>query len=149
MKSLLNLFLCFLPLLYFKSVRASDSGKVYTVVPSPRACLADSCLTLSQFAKYFTNYIASNTTLIITGDNHNLDAGIFTSNIAEFNMLSSNIIYQASKPIITCTKSGNFNFSTIGRIRIKGLKFESCNDNKFEFIHQLAIEYSTFIDSKS
>ena len=149
MKSLLNLFLCFLPLLIFKSVHASDSGKVYTVVPSPHACLADSCLTLSQFAKNYTNYIASNTTLIITGDNHNLHAGMSASNIAEFNMLSSNIIYQASKPIITCTNSGSFNFSNIGRIRIKGLKIESCNGNKFEFIHQLVIEYSTFIGSKS
>ena len=30
-----------------------------------------------------------------------------------------------------------------------GVRFERCNSNKFEFIHQLDIEYSIFIDSKS
>ena len=147
-----SLFLCFLLLLCLNY--AYTSGIVYNIVPAqipPYACSFDSCLTLSQFAKNLTYNAASNTTLIITGESHSLDVEISVSNVAEFFMLalSEDITNRALIPKITCTKYGNFNFSNINSIHIKGLKFEKCSGNKFEFIHQLIIEYSTFTDSMS
>lgn len=145
-----HFFLCFTSFLCLNY--AHTSGKVYTIVPSqipPYACSVGSCLTLSQFAENITNY--NNTTLIIAGENHYLDAEILVANVDEFFMLtlSKDIVNQALIPTITCTKTGKFKFSNIGSIQIKGLKFDRCNSSKFEFIYRLAIEYATFIDSKS
>ncbi len=149
-----TLLFCFLSVICLKYGRAT--GKLYTIVPTqipPYACSIGSCLqlTLSQFAKNLTHYVDSNTTLIVTGENHNLDVEISVANIAEFFMfaLSEGITNRALIPTISCTKIGKFQFSNIGSIHIRGLKFERCSSNKFKFIHHLAIEYSTFIDSKS
>ena len=147
MKALLNLLLRL-----FLYISAHASGKVYNIVPTqipPYVCSIDPCLTLSQFARKSTNYIALNTTLIFNGENHSLDIGILIANIAEFSMQSVISNDHTSVPVITCNKSANFNFTNIRSLHLSGLKFKRCDENKFEFIDQLKIEYSTFLDSKS
>ena len=91
--------------LYFASLLCLNygctSGKVFTIVPtqiSSYACSVSSCLTLSLFAKNLTDYVDSNTTLIITGENHSLDVEISVANVAEFFMfaLSDDITNRSS-----------------------------------------------------
>lgn len=147
MKFLLNLlslqfFLC-------SSLKSTQvSGKVYNIVPTQipqHSCLHDSCMTLSDFA-LMSNNTALNTTLIVTGENHGLDVGILISNTVQFYMHSNS---HNSVPVITCNESVSFSFTNIGSVYLNGLTFESCNDNKFESIDQLNIEYSIFLNSKS
>ena len=150
MRSLLDLLLLSLPL--FLSKHTLVSGKVHNIVPTSTLslpCSADSCLTLLQFAMNSTRYIDSNTTLIITGESHSLNVGLSVSNITSFFFLSVNNTNHNSIPVITCNKSANFSFTNISSIHFNGLKFNGCNDNRFESIDQLSIEYSKFLDSKS
>ena len=147
MLSLWSLLLLSLPL--FLSKFALVSGKVHNIVPTRiTPCSADSCLTLSQFAKNSSHYIDLNTTLIIIGENHNLDVGLSVSNISFF-MLSANTTSHNSIPVITCNKSANFSFTSISSIHLNSLKFKHCNENRFESIDNLTIEYSKFFDSES
>ena len=128
---------------------AYASGKVYNIVPTqiPRhACFVYSCLTLSQFAQISSDDIALNTTLIITGESHNLEVGIMVSNVFEFYMHGNS---HNPVPVITCKKSAYFTFTNIGNLHLNGVKFESCDGNKFESIDQLNFENCTFLDSKS
>ena len=149
-KNLSTVLLLLLPLLLSKGVHVS--AKVYTIVPThipSYKCLDDSCLTLSQFAQNSINYIALSTTLIITGEYHGLDVGLAVFNVAEFVMLSTNNTNHTSYPVITCSKSAKFTFTNVSTIHFNGLKFERCNTGRFQLIHKLTIENSTFINSQS
>ena len=153
MNFLSKLLLQFLFFSNFKFAQCHASGKVYTIVPiqiPPYPCLVNSCLTLSQFAQKSSYYIsASNTTLIITGVNHNLDVGILASNVGSFIMRSAISASHNSVPVITCNKSANFSFIQVVNLHLSGLEFKSCDGNRFESIDQIKIEYTTFLDSKS
>ena len=152
LSNIVSLF-SFLSFLFSRGVHVS--GKVYRIVPAriptyEYECLINnhfSCLTFSQFAQNATNYVASSTRLYISGGNHSLDVKLSISNIAEFAMLPAN---NSSNPIvITCASLATFNFTNIDSINLNGLKFDGCNSSIFKAIHQLMIEYSTFINSKS
>ena len=142
-----------LSVLLLHALHVSGYGMVYyNILPtqiSPHSCPVDSCLTLTKFTEIITNHsiLASNMTLFISGEHHNLNIEFPLSNVAEFVMLSANYTYNSID--ITCTESANFSFTNVGRIYIKGVNFNSCNNNKFESIQQLVIEHSTFINSRS
>ena len=105
----MQIILNFLLLLIFL-LHVSGHGRVYNIVPtqiSTHPCPVDSCLTLSQFAEDIThNVLASNMTLFISGEHHNLNVEFSLSHVAEFVILSTNITNYTSNPIyITCTES--------------------------------------------
>ena len=128
------------------------SGKVYHITPTQiplSECPHKSCMTLSQFAQNSSGHIPTSSTILsITGENHILDVELAVSNIAEFVMQSPNSTFNQ---VITIKfgKFAKFKFTNVGCVRLKGLRLERCNNNMFELIHQLTIEYCTFIDSKS
>ncbi len=122
--------------------------KVHYIIPSEGyPCNAGSCLTLSQFAHNTTNYLDSNTTLILTGGRHILNIEVSVSNInsimQQFSMLSTNNM----STIITCSESANLSFTNIAYVHIHNLTFIGCGSCDFNMVNQLTIEHSTFLNS--
>ena len=127
------------------------SGEVYNIIPTqtlPYKCRESPCLitTLSQFAINWnsSHSLASNITLLISGEHHSLDVRLSVSNVSKFIMQS---IDGTSNPVITCINSGNLNFINIDNVQFKNLKFEKCNGSRFELVQHLNIECSSFIKS--
>ena len=127
------------------------SGKVYNIIPSqtlPYKCQESPCLitTLSQFAINWnsSHSLASNITLLVSGEHHSLDVRLSVLNVSKFIMQS---IDDASNPVITCINSGNLNFINIDNVQFKNLKFEKCNGSRFELVQHLNIECLSFIKS--
>ena len=148
----LHLAMLLLPLLLSKhGLFYYVSGEVYNIVPSqtlPYKCQESPCLnmTLSEFAMNWNSRhsLATNITLLVTGERNILDVRLSVSNVSKFIMQS---IDGAFNPIITCTESGNLNFINIDNVQFKNLKFEKCNGSRFELIQHLNIEYSSFVKS--
>ena len=120
------------------------SCKVHYIIPSEgHPCIANSCLTLSQFAHNSTSYLDSNTTLIVTEGRHILNRELSVSNIQQFSMLSTNNVGTN----ITCNELANLSFTNIGYVHIYNLTFVSCGSNSNRLVNQLTIEQSTFLNS--
>ena len=117
--------------------------QVHYITPTQSNCSTSSCLTLSQFA---ANYIdASNTTLVISDGNHDLNKSISVSNIVEFSMLSANFNNTDSNSVIvTCSEHASFTFRNVSTIHINGLTFVGCSNNRIELVDQLVVNHSMF-----
>lgn len=122
--------------------------QVHYIVPTPDSeCLTDSCLTLSQFAEIYPDNStkSSNTTLVISGENHNIDIHISVSDVAGFSMLSANGSEPNPGPVtIICSEYASFTFRNVSSVLVHGLVFEGCGRNKIEFVNQLILDQSTF-----
>ena len=151
MEILLKIILLLL-LLFSIGTCVLPTTRVYHIVPqiSTYRCPVDSCLTLSQFIQNFSTNVALNTTLSISEGKHDLYRYVLSaSNITAFVMKSANNTNYTSNPVITCTGQANFEFTNISVLHLSGLKFERCNNNIFQSVHNLTIEKSTFTNSKS
>ena len=117
--------------------------KVHYIIPTQGNCSEDSCLTLSQFVNSTTSYAdSSNTTLFITGKNHNLDKNITVSNTLQFSLLSVNERDTFSD--IRCNEGAGFTFYNISSVLIRGLIFMGCSNSRFDLVSQLTIQHSMF-----
>ena len=126
------------------------SCQVFYIVPTlDSECSTDSCLTLSQFVEIYMadsrSTYPSNTTLVIIGENHDLNISISVSNIAEFSMLSANGTEPNPGPVtITCSEHASFTFRNVSTVLIHGLVFTGCSNNRIELVNQLILDQSMF-----
>ena len=101
-------------------------------------CPAEPCLTLSQFAANFNNYLNSSITLIFLSGKHNLESDLLVANISKLTLQSN-----FKHTIIFCELQMNLDFHFIDQISINGLEFEGCT-SMIAFADQVTIEESTF-----
>ena len=126
------------------------SCQVFYIVPTlDSECSTDSCLTISQFAEIYVpdsrSTYPSNTTLVIVGENHDLNKSISVSNVAEFSMLSANGTEPNPGPVtITCSEHASFNFRNISTVFVRGFKFAGCSNNRIELVNLLIVDKSMF-----
>ena len=103
-------------------------------------------LTLPQFVKNSTAYLANHTILIFLPGNHGFESDLIVENIKSFSMS----VWPASSPkvVINCNHSARFEFRNISTVTMTGLEFVGCFNNHIEFIGQFQLEGSSFIGSE-
>ena len=106
----------------------------------------DNYLTLPQFVKNSTAYLANHTILIFLPGNHSFESDLIAENIKSFSMS----VWPASstKIVINCNHSARFEFRNISTVTMTGLEFVGCFNNYIEFIGQFQLEGSSFIGSE-
>ena len=128
-------------------VLSSSTSKVYYVTPSagdPCSLDLHPCITLSQFAAKPSDYLESNTTLILLTGIHMLDSVLNVSNTDNFVLTS-----QASSTFINCNGKGRFEFRWVSSVRITALEFIGCGGNRLLLSEQLVIEDCVFQGKKN
>ena len=122
------------------------SCEEYYIVPTPSsACLSEPCLTLSQFADNITNYIISNTSLIITEGEHVLNVELPISNAKQFQLLRIDNDSDTSQTNIVCNEQARFLFSRVSRVSMDGITFIGCDGTQFNSVKEITIENSIFV----
>ena len=119
--------------------------QVLYITPSSQStqCPANTCLTLSQFARTSSSWLKSNTlNLIFLSGNHALNTELSISNINNFFMLTNST--SDGTHIINCEYQVSFNFTNLVELWIKGLTFIGCGGNAFSSISNFIIDKSTF-----
>ena len=123
----------------------SDEGIVYHQVyyivgSSSNSCpVAQSCLTLSQFARNTSLYLMENTTLIFKDEIHTLDSQLLINDANQFSAIAERMTTNST--IIICRKS--FVFENLNDVYINGLLFIGCKNN-IKSVVQFSIENCTF-----
>ena len=105
-------------------------------------CPRKPCLTLNHFASNDSLKHNVNVTLIFQAGNHSLDSEISITNISEFNTFSNSTLHQ--RVTVICNSSGKFNLNNIDYVRISGLHFISCGNNRFAGVNHLTIYNTTY-----
>lgn len=124
--------------------------KVYYITHSPGdSCLAERCLTLSQFATNVDSYVTSNTTLIFQSGNHSLNSELFISSVRGFSMSPlSNSTLPLDTNII-CNQLGKFEFQDSDQIVVSNLTFIGCEGNRVVKVKKFTIDSSSFVGEES
>ena len=134
-------------------VPSMSPDKVYYVTPSaddPCSTAVDlhpQCITLSQFAAKPSNYLGSNTTLILLPGTHMLNSVLNVYNRDSF-VLTSQQQAKSNDSLISCNGTGRFEFKWVSYVRITALKFIGCGGNRILLSEDLAIESSMFWGKK-
>ena len=119
------------------SIVASDSN-------SP--CLAThTCLTLSQLAADVDRYVVANTSLFFVQGDHTLAIDLLISNI---NFLKISISDPSTeRATVTCLWMSRFEFRSIKKIVINGVRFVGCGCNKVVLARSFIVTNALFLGS--
>ena len=123
-----------------------STATVFYLRPSPSVlcpAAADLCLTLSQLASRASlKFLGLNTTLNFLPGNYILRSEILFANLTTLSMLS---MTTSSLPLtITCQKGVSFKFGNISYLKIRGLKFLGCGNNRATLVKHFVLDDSTF-----
>lgn len=110
-------------------------------------CSVSPCSTISQFADDVSNYLneSSNTSMIFLPGNHLLNTTISFVNIRRITMTHLQI-GNTSNVIVTCQRSGSFNYSFVGNVHISDLEFSNCR-HQVNSAKKIVIRGCTFQNS--
>ena len=100
------------------------------------------CFILSQYATKPSDYFASNTTLILSPGNHNLDLQLSIRNISFLSVDSNTTSHSVTS--ITCNQSARFTFESINVVSMRGLVLFGCVNNEVTKVEQFTLEACTF-----
>ena len=118
------------------------AGKVYHISPlSADNCTHDQppCLTLFDFAANSSQYLTSNTTLILTPNRHYLPMKLAVSNLATFAMTS-----ESSSAQVVCESNAFIIFSSCQCVNISNIKFLGCGGNQVENVNDFLLQNARF-----
>ncbi len=106
----------------------------------------DKCLTLSQFVKNSTAYLANDTILIFLQGNHTFESYLTVENVKSFSMSA----WPASSPkvVINCGHSARFDFRDAKAVTVTGLEFVGCFDNYVASVSHFQLESLSFIGNE-
>ena len=93
------------------------------------------CFILSQYATKPSDYFASNTTLILSPGNHNLDLQLSIRNISFLSVDSNTTSHSVTS--ITCNQSARFTFESINVVSMRGLVLFGCVNNEVTKVNSL------------
>ena len=96
--------------------------EVYYIRTSELLNDADYSLTLSQFVKNTSDYLANDTKLIFATGNHSLEDKLLVENLHSFS-ISVESILTSSRAVIVCDYNGKFEFSSTTAVSINGVDF--------------------------
>ena len=130
--------------------------EVHYITPlSSDPCPEETCLTLSQFAANATNFLDSNTTLLLLPGNHTLDKNFAVTNLESFEVLSN---FTTAEPMIrsrvnldtkiTCSGLSMINFNTIVQLYIGGIEFVRCGGIRINSVNNFTLDNSYFDGQK-
>ena len=94
--------------------------EVYYIRPSELLNDADHHLTLSQFVKNSSGYLASDTQLIFAPGNHSLEDKLLVENLHSFNISVESTSTTSSRAVIVCDYDGRFEFSNTATVNVNG-----------------------------
>ena len=123
----------------FTHTAVSNQIVYITLTPASQCPNAESCLTLSTFAANTTNFLDSNTALILQPGNHIIDKEFTVSHVELFTLYANG----SANASITCIDCVNLNFINITKLLISGLEFIRCSSN-VQLVDRLTLEYSSF-----
>ena len=103
----------------------------------------DNGVTLSQFVINSSNYLTSNTTLIFSLEDYNLESKLIVQNVHSFSMF----VWpgSSSKAVITCGRDARFEFMNVSTVTVSGLEFVGCYENSVVYVEQFELRDSTFL----
>lgn len=108
---------------------------MYITLPPVSQCPnGESCLTLSTLAANTTNFLNSNTTLIIQPGNHIIKRALIVSHIEHLTLYTNG----PATASITCIDCIQMDFINITKLQISGLEFIRCNSN-IQVVNQLIL----------
>ena len=102
----------------------------------------DNDLTLSQFINNSSesDYLKSNTRLIISPGNYSLESELVIENVHSFSMC----VWpgSSSKAVITCDHNARFEFRNVSTVTVSGLEFVGCFENHVISVGRFQLENS-------
>ena len=117
--------------------------EVYYIESSELLNDADHHLTLSQFVKNSSNYLANDTQLIFAPGNHSLEDKLLVENLHSFN-ISVESISTSSRSVIVCDYDGRFEFSNTTTVNVNGVDFIGCFESYVSFVGHFLLDNSKF-----
>ena len=129
-------------LLIFSFISDLTTCDVYHITPSSSDPCPEElhCLTLSQFTANASNYLQSNTIVIVSHGNHTLYHTVTIENIESFRMLT--LVDSGSFVYIKCSTAAAFKFKRIRRLYISGMQLIECGGNRIELVNNFTLENS-------
>lgn len=122
------------------------ASKVYVITPSRNDhCLAEPCLTLTQFAAGSSKYLSDDTTLLLLSGNHYLETNLAISNVTKFHMLSMDSWVTE----VRCKSSARLVFSHTSIINVTHVNFTGCVKNSIMFVGIFGVSNSSFAGHKN
>ena len=117
----------------------------YLIASSPDQCdsLEAPCMTLSSFAANTSNYLQSNTTLVLLPGNHTLCSNLIVKHINQL-WLHSNTSDSLSTTIFCINHTIRFEFTNVSGILISGAKFSGCGGNRAELVANFTLINTIF-----
>ena len=106
----------------------SGDTTYYVKPTSDTACLAEPCLTLSEYAQQPHQYLTSNTTLLLLPGVHVLSVNLTVENVSSFEICAQLIspTNKHPKSRVVCIGLVGLTFRNVSNIRLDGLRINSC-----------------------
>ena len=107
-------------LISFCCTHNSASSEIYHISPTLESCSVDRepCVTLSQFAANPSQYLQSNTTLVLLEGNHTLNTQLSVEGIVAFSIHSGQNV--------TCVNESRIYLHNISNVQLHSMTFRGC-----------------------
>ena len=117
----------------------SASSEIYHISPTLKSCSVDreNCVTLSQFAANSSQYLQSNTTLVLLEGNHTLDTQFTVEGIVAFSINSG--------LNVTCVNESVIYLHNISNVHLHSMIFIGCRV-KVQAVDNILIQNNYFTD---